>query len=391
MQSEYDLVIVGAGIVGSALAYDLSSSVDGKRIALIDRSISSLNGSTGYAPGFVGQYNESEVLTQLAIESVKEYTKISGGFDVVGGLEVATSREGVDRLRARWESATKAGLAAELLGSDQAMNMAPELVKDDNQLALYFPGDGAANANRITAFYREGARERGVQLIEADVTDIRQANGRVNGVTTTAGSIKAASVVVATGIWAPQLCKFDFPIPVVPVAHPYMYGKPHEPKIRKAPWVRWPEHHVYARDHGTYYGLGSYEHQPIPEEAKETAKGQWPAQFDETLKQALQLVPEQTNLVPNEKFNGIFSMTPDNLPLVGSVPSVNGLYIAAAVWVTHAAGTAKFLKQLLTGQQVDEGTRKALDPTRFRGRDGESLQQEALDGYNNIYKTQQNV
>ncbi|KAL4889527.1 FAD dependent oxidoreductase [Aspergillus ambiguus] len=390
MESQYDVVIIGAGIVGSAIAYHLASTAGEKKIALIDRSISTLRGSTEIAPGFVGQYNESGVLTNLAVESVKEYTRIPGGFEVVGGLEVATAREGVDRLRSRWESATKAGLAAELLCSDQAVSLAPELIKDDVQLALYFPGDGAADARRITSFYQGEARATGVQLIEADVIEVQQANGRVNGVITTAGSVQANTVVVATGIWAPQLCKLDFPIPVVPVAHPYMYGAPHEPKLRRAPWVRWPEHVVYARDHGTHYGLGSYDHRPIPEEAKLSAVGNWIPEFDETLNEALRLIPEQTSLAPQQKFNGIFSMTPDNMPLAGSVPSVDGLFVAAAVWVTHAAGVARFITQMLNGKPVDHSIKTVLDPARFRGQDASALTQKSLDGYNHIYKTQEN-
>ncbi|KAF7596720.1 hypothetical protein BBP40_000148 [Aspergillus hancockii] len=389
-QTTPDIAIIGAGIVGSALAYFLShSNKNDKKVVLIDRSFSELKGSTGHAPGFVGQFNESEVLTRLAIETVKEYTKIPGGFDVVGGLEIATSCEGVDRLRSRCEMAKKAGLAAELISSEQAVHLAPDLVKDDNQIALHFPGDGSANAIRITTFYQEQAKAKGVNLIEANVTEIHQSNGRVDGIMTTSGLVQAKTVIVATGVWATDLCKFDIPIPIVPVAHPYMYGENHTPRTRKAPWVRWPQHHVYARDHGNFFGLGSYDHEPVFHEPRETAIGDWIQQFDETLSQALQFVPEETKIVPRERFNGIFSMTPDNMPLVGSIPSTEGLYMAAAVWVTHAAGTAKFLTQMLEEQPIDDAIRRALDPSRFQGRDMATLKQESLNGYNHIYKTEE--
>lgn len=207
---------------------------------------------------------------------------------------------------------------------------------------------------------------------------------------TSSGFVDAKAVVVATGIWTSTLCDFDIPIPIIPVAHPYMYGESHEPNSHKTPWVRWPEHYVYARDHGTFYGLGSYNHQPISQNPKETARGDWFEQFDSTLNHALQLIPEKTALVPAKKFNGIFSMKPDNMPLVGRVPSVAGLYMAAAVWVTHAAGSAKFMTRLLSGENVDENLRKALDPARFRGQDPAQLRQRSLDGYKTIYKTQEN-
>ena len=98
-ESTESVIIVGAGIVGSALAYFLSKSPTHRDITIVDRSFSSLLGSTGIAPGFVGQFNESEVLTRLAIDTVSEYTKIPGGFDRVGGLEIAFQSSGIDRLK----------------------------------------------------------------------------------------------------------------------------------------------------------------------------------------------------------------------------------------------------------------------------------------------------
>ncbi|KAL2829184.1 FAD dependent oxidoreductase [Aspergillus cavernicola] len=381
------IVIIGGGIVGSALAYFLSTSEDGKKVTAIDRSFSRLNGSTGYAPGFVGQFNESEVLTRLAIDSVEEYSKVPEGFDHVGGLEIATSNAGVENLKMRLASAKERGLEAEMISSQQAMQMAPDLVKDDNILALHFPGDGTANPSTITAFFQSEARARGVHFLEGDVTGIRRVDDRVNGVMTSAGFVQAETVVLATGIWAKNLCDFDLPVPVIPVAHPYMYGEHHKPKTYKSPFVRFPEHHVYARDHGQFFGLGSYDHKPLAENPEDTALGNWKEDFDATLDRALQLIPANTNLVPREKFNGIFSVTPDNMPLVGEIPNVKGLYMAAAVWVTHAAGCAKFLTRMLKGERVDVTMQKALDPTRFQGRDMKSLERVSLHCYNSIYST----
>ncbi len=389
-QQTSDIVIIGAGIFGSALASFLSSSSDRRKITVVERSISQLTGSTGYAPGFVGQFNESEVLTRLAIASVREYSKVPGGFDHVGGLEVTTSNGGVENLKWRHETAKARGLKAELISSKRAAEIAPDLVKEDYVSALHFPADGTANPAVISAFYQSEAQDRGVQFLEADVTEIRQESDTVTGVMTSKGFIQAPRVVLATGIWAKSLCDFDIPIPVLPVAHPYMYGEMHEPKTYKSPFVRYPEHHVYVRDHGAYFGLGSYDHRPLAAKPGSTAIGTWVGEFDTALDRAVKLVPEKTNLRVREKFNGIFSMTPDNMPLVGEVPEVKGLYMAAGVWVTHAAGSAKFLTSLLKGEEVDVALQKALDPTRFRGRDMESLERESLNCYNSIYTTYEN-
>ncbi|OJI99318.1 hypothetical protein ASPVEDRAFT_38744 [Aspergillus versicolor CBS 583.65] len=389
-QKSSDIVIIGAGIFGSALAYFLSSSSDEKKITVAERSISRLTGSTGYAPGFVGQFNESEVLTRLAVDSVREYSKVPGGFDHVGGLEVATSSAAVENLKWRQETARARGLQAELISIQRAAEIAPDLVKEEYVSALHFPADGTANPATVTAFFQSEAQNTGVQFLEADVSEIRRDGDKVTGVMTSKGFIHAPRVVLATGIWAKSLCDFDIPIPVIPVAHPYMYGEVREPKVYTSPFVRYPEHHVYVRDHGTYFGLGSYDHKPLAAKPGGTAIGNWVDEFDTALDRAVKLVPEKTNLRVREKFNGIFSMTPDNMPLIGEVPDVKGLYLAAGVWVTHAGGSAKFLTSLLKGEEVDVALKKALDPTRFRGRDMESLERESLNCYNSIYSTYEN-
>ncbi|GKT47165.1 dimethylglycine oxidase [Colletotrichum spaethianum] len=390
------IIIVGAGIVGSALAHFLSASPTPRNITIIDRSFGPLLGSTGHAPGFVGQFNESKVLTKLAVETVAEYIKIPGGFDAVGGLEIAFQPAGVERLKSRCTSAAQMGLSAEMLSIERAHVLAPELVKESSSgMAVLFPTDGTANACKITSFYHEEAKKSGVQLLQRDVNKLLIQDGRVTGVEVLDGDsveqLDADKVVITTGIWAQDLCcDLDFPVPVIPVGHPYMYGQPRNSLPRKLPFVRWPEHHVYARDHGDKYGIGSYDHEPLGcKPTNGTAIGRWVKDFKQTLKSATGLLPPATgeDFDQGASFNGIFSMTPDNMPLAGSVQSTPGLHLAVAIWVTHAAGTAKFLTKLIDGEGVDQETRYALNPERFRGQDFAALEEKSLLGYNSIYKT----
>jgi glycine/D-amino acid oxidase-like deaminating enzyme len=386
-------IIIGAGIVGSALAYFLSqnpqSPID-RQIILLDKSFAPLQGSTAHAPGFVGRYNESTVLTSLAVDSVEEYLRIPGGFDQVGGLEVAGSDEGVARLRARCENARKAGLEARLLGRDEIREVAGDLVRLEGvSLGLLFPRDGVAEAGRITRYYQEEARDRGVVFVEAALKGLKREGRHVAGVETSIGVLEAETVVIATGIWAESLLRGLETIPIFPVAHPYMYGEERPKKAGKTPWVRWPEHHFYARDHGNRVGCGSYDHVPVLAELGDTAIGNWLGEFEVALEKGCRLFPVSEEIVAKEKFNGIFAMTPDNLPLAGRIHTLDGgLFIAAAVWVTQAAGVARFIAKQLFGQDVDTRAAKALDPNRFQGRATKRLREEALNGYNDIYKTQ---
>ncbi|KAL4729700.1 hypothetical protein ACLX1H_004123 [Fusarium chlamydosporum] len=362
---------------------------------MIDRSFTSLLGSSGIAPGFIGQFNESEVLTKLAIESVSEYVKIPEGFQRVGGLEIAFQDEGIERLKSRCKDAEKLGLPSKMMSIEEAHRLAPDLVNESGPgSALFFSSDGTANAVRITSWYQEEAKKNGVSLVEADVQKLIISEGRTTGAEViengTTKQFDADKIILTTGIWAQGLTSgLDFPVPVIPVGHPYMHGQTREPLPRKLPFVRWPEHHVYARDHGINFGIGSYDHQPIGHKPGESATGEWVDWFKQPLKFATGLLPPAAaeQFKDGRRFNGVFSMTPDNMPLAGKVESVKGLYTAVAVWVTHASGTAKFLVDVIDGKDVDSTTVRALNPERFKGQDFAELEERSLNGYNSIYKT----
>lgn len=117
---KYTTIIVGAGIVGSALAAFLSEDKSAGRTLLIDRSFEEVVGSTGYAPGFLGEFNESDVLTRLAVNSLKEYGRFSEVFERVGGLELARSEQGKRQLNERCQKANASGVEARILTEEES-------------------------------------------------------------------------------------------------------------------------------------------------------------------------------------------------------------------------------------------------------------------------------
>ncbi|PGH09692.1 hypothetical protein AJ80_07643 [Polytolypa hystricis UAMH7299] len=425
------IFIIGGGVVGSALAFYLTASNndnDAPRVVVLDKSITTLRGSTGCAPGFVGQLNANPVLTRLAKDSVQEYLTIPDAFNNVGGLEVVTTSAGAAQLKERRELAHAAGLPAELLDAQQAAGLAPEFVKEDTiAAALHFPADGTANPGVITGYFREKAREKGAVFLEANITGLETTsteNGSAVNIATSQGLLRVQScpVILATGVWTQALLKdvvtgkviTDSPTPILPVAHPYTFTTQRPVRTGKPyPFLRWPETHVYARDHGDHDGLGSYDHAPIVvDNPADSAVGKWPASFATVLAVAATSCLKNgdkflttdgcEDLDPTAQkrpFNGIFAVTPDNLPFAGKVKGVGNLWLCAAVWVTSAASTAKLLaRQLLLQDQtatgaidISEDDRKvleALDPNRFRGTDAGELRRSALARYNDIYNSQ---
>lgn len=127
-----------------------------------------------------------------------------------------------------------------------------------------------------------------------------------------------------------------------------------------------------------------------------TAIGAWPSTFESVLSEAAahlkngqQFLVQGSSGDSDEKkpFNGIFSVTPDNLPLAGKVPGLSNLWLCAAIWVTTAAGTAKLISRQVLGKgsSHDEVLMKALCPSRFEGVEAGVLEKQALAKYNDIY------
>lgn len=401
----YTTIIVGAGIVGSALAAFLSEDKDAGRTLLIDRTFEEVVGSTGYAPGFLGQFNESDVLTKLAVSSLKEYERFPEVFKRVGGLELACSEEGKRQLNERCQKANASGLEARILKGKEAASVIPTFVSNGSyDAALHFPTDGVADPHALCLAYRAVARQNGVEALETTVDRFEIADGTTRGVRTADGqTLRAKQVIVATGIWTQLLAKSatSLPVPIVPVAHPYVYTAERARGIQ-TPFCRWPEDHVYARFHGHRFGLGSYDHAPVHvEHPAATATEPWPSStFGGVIAKAARTKvasdAELTHLASLDSdnhpddlklINGVFSVTPDNLPLLGPVHGIEGLWLAAAIWVTHAAGSARLLLQMLRGEPYDADMARTLDPARFRDGDVQALHETALRQYNDIYRS----
>ncbi|KAH1414232.1 hypothetical protein KXX32_001820, partial [Aspergillus fumigatus] len=171
-----------------------------------------------------------------------------------------------------------------------------------------------------------------------------------------------------------------------------------------SPFVRWLDHHVYARDHGDLDGMGCYNHAPVLLNPDQSAIGAWLSDFEQVLADASSVPKngaefqvsrhseasvEQPEVAEKGPFNGIFAVTPDNLPLVGRVPDVDNLWLCAAIWVTTAAGAAKLLVRKILGDDAaahgDTMLLDALSPKRFWGLEPDLLIRRALRQYNDIY------
>lgn len=151
------VVIVRAGIVGVSLARTLA--VRGVRVTVLERDGGEPRGSTAFAPGFVGVYNDAPVPMDLAIASVDAYRDLPA-FALSGGVELATSHVGAETLAERVTAAKRAGLRATL---DGARNL-PSFVDDRAVVAVARYEDDGVTAPRLLRAQVRAAAESSSDL-----------------------------------------------------------------------------------------------------------------------------------------------------------------------------------------------------------------------------------
>ncbi|SEF66904.1 Glycine cleavage system T protein (aminomethyltransferase) [Nonomuraea solani] len=354
------LVIVGAGIVGCALADELTER-GWTDVTVVDQGpLFAAGGSSSHAPGLVFQTNPSKTMTEFAAYTAAKYSRL-GVFRQVGGLEVATTPERWTDLHRKLGWAESWGVEARLVDAAECAALWPLLDRDRVLGGLYVPSDGLAAAVDCGEAQAARAVSRGARFLPGHtVVGIEQRGGRVTGVAAvTAGeyrTLPADVVVCAAGFWGPSIgAMAGLTVPLLPLAHQYAKTGP-LPARFEGPILRHQDRDLYFRQHGDRLGIGSYAHRPMPVTQAEigpkattmpSVQAFTEEDFDPAWRDAVELLPALAESKYEDGINGIFSFTPDGFPLIGEAPHLDGFWLAEAVWVTHSAGVARALAEVL--------------------------------------------
>ncbi|BBH68812.1 sarcosine dehydrogenase [Actinoplanes sp. OR16] len=348
------VVIIGAGVVGSALADELTER-GWTDVTVVDRGpLFTTGGSSSHAPGLVFQTNPSKTMTELAAYTVAKLTGL-GVFRQVGGLEVATTEARLHDLRRKRGWATSWGVASELIDPVACAALHPLLDPGRILGGFHVPADGLADPVGAVTVQASRAIARGARFIGSClVTGIGRAGGRVTGVETDQGFLPADVVVCAAGFWGPEIGRMaGLTIPLLPLAHQYARTGPVASLSDEVPILRHQDQDLYYRAHGDRLGIGYYGHRPL----LVGDLGEPPAMpsvlpfteddFAPAWRESVTLLPELATSKVEEGMNGIFSFTTDGFPLLGEHRDLAGFWVAEAVWVTHSAGAARAVAQWL--------------------------------------------
>ncbi|MFF7070280.1 GcvT family protein [Streptomyces pseudovenezuelae] len=381
------VVIIGAGVVGAALADEISAR-GWTEVTVVDQGpLPATGGSSSHAPGLVFQANPSKTMTELARYTVEKFCSLDVDgqpcFLQVGGLEVATTPERVTELHRRHGWLTAWGVDSRILTADECVEKHPLVNRERVLAGLHIPTDGLAKAVLAVEAQIRRATGRGVTfLARHEVLDVLRADGEVTGVRTDQGDLAADIVVCCAGIWGPKIARMvGMNLPLTPLGHqlawtgpvPALAGQTEE-AVR--PILRHQDADLYYRDRHDTLGIGYYGHRPMPITADEILSVDEADAMPSVLKfteddfadawtETQSLLPATKDAKVEEGINGLFSFTTDGLPLLGESPDVKGFWVAEAVWVTHSAGVGRAVAEWLVDGHCSSFDLHECDVNRF--------------------------
>jgi glycine/D-amino acid oxidase-like deaminating enzyme len=205
-----DVVVIGGGIVGCAVAYQLARR--GVRVVLAERSEIAWEQS-GRNWGFVRQQGRDPAEVPLMMEANRLWQGLEAelGADVEwiqgGNLALAATPERLALMEGWLDTARQFGLDTRVLSSGDLARLVPGLA--GRWLGgLYTPSDGHAEPRKATWALAHAARRHGALLYERlGVERVETEGGRVSVVLTEAGPVRARTVVCAAGAWSARLLR----------------------------------------------------------------------------------------------------------------------------------------------------------------------------------------
>jgi glycine cleavage system aminomethyltransferase T/glycine/D-amino acid oxidase-like deaminating enzyme len=351
-------VIIGGGVGGASVAYHLTR-LGWSDIVLVDRS-ELTSGSTFHSAGLVGQLRSSPTLTRMMVDSVATYrglaaeTGVDPGWREVGSLRLASSPERMEELRRQAGWAKAFGLPMELIGANEARGLFPLMTSHGVLGAAWLPTDGWLDPSGLTLGLAAGARAGGATILpRTRVTGVTVTRGRVHGVETERGAIRAEVVVNAAGMFGAEIGRMaGITVPIIPMAHQYLVTEPIEGVTPELPQLRDPDNLVYFRAEVGGLVMGGYERNPAPWSLDgippdfngKLLAPDW-ARFEEISAGAVRRVPAMADAGVKRLINGPEGFTPDNEFILGE-SSVRGFFVAAGFSAHGIAGAGGLGRQV---------------------------------------------
>ncbi|MRX49378.1 FAD-dependent oxidoreductase [Paracoccus sp. S-4012] len=351
-------LIVGGGAIGLSLAYHLTRRGTGP-VALLERN-QLTSGTSWHAAGIVGPLRATATATRLAMYAgelfprLEEESGFPTGYRRTGGYWLAREVARMDELHRIASLGRHLGLNAAVVGPDGIG--VPGLALDGIIGALRVAEDASVNPVDLCMAYARRARAQGAEIREnAPVRRLLVESGRVKGVEMADGTeLLADRTALCAGVWSKRLAdEADVPLPLQAVEHMYVVTEAMPGLPTPYPVLRDLDQGIYVKGDTGKLVIGGFEphakcwnaHGPEGDRPFLELSEDWD-QFAPFMEAALALIPALNDAGIQHFMNGPESFTVDSRPLVGRVPQVDGLFVAAgmnSVGVMSSAGIGRVL------------------------------------------------
>src|SRR4029078_13010243 len=259
-------VIMGGGVGGTSIAYHLAER-GWPDVVLLDRA-ELTSGATFHSAGLVGQLRGTVTLTKMMMygselyRRLRDETGVDPSWHEVGSIRLASSAERMEELERQAGWAKTFGLPMDIIDAQEAQDRFPLMSTDGVLGGVWLPTDGWLDPSGLAQALAAGARQHGASNRPPHrVVAIATERGRVSGVTVEHRGerldIATDIVVDAGGMFAPEIARLvGVTVPLVPMAHQYLFTEALEGVHPGMPQLRAPDHLVYLREGGGGLCLG---------------------------------------------------------------------------------------------------------------------------------------
>jgi glycine oxidase len=328
MRNQYEIIIVGGGVIGLTIARALA--LRGVRdVCLVERGNLGTEASWAAAGMLLPQVEADapDEFFNLACQSrdlypsfaaaLREETAIDVELDTTGTLYLALTEHDHEEIEKRYEWQTHAGLSVERLSGAEARELEP-CISEATLGALRFPKDIQVENRRLLSALANSVTKLGVEIVtQTSVSELLLEGNRVTGVQTSRGAINCPTVVIAAGTWSSFI---KAPVPMIEPVRGQMICLEAKPQLTRHV-IYSPRGYIVPRQDGRLLAGSTSEHAGFAKCV--TAGG-----IAGILRNALEISAGISDLPIIDTWAGLRPRAADGLPVIGPCGEIDGLFYA---------------------------------------------------------------
>jgi len=364
-----DVVVVGGGVVGLSVAYNLAKRGAGK-IAVIEQRYAGSGASTRNACGITTQFGAKENIT-LAKEGKEIFEELSKEleFNILylrgGSLLVSSNEKEAKILRSNTRTQNTLGIPSRLLSPSEVEELFPYISGAGIVNASYNPTDGKVHHDAVVWAYKRAAERLGVEVnTYTEVKAIGVEGGEVRSVHTNKGEIKTGIIVNAAGVLAGGVARMaGVELPIKPHRVEAMVSE--ALKYFLDPRILSISEHLFLTQSLRGELVGGITVTKTPSSITSQSSLTFLEAF---AREIVKLVPQLRFVNLMRQWVGYFDTTPDGSPILGPVEEVEG-FIQANGFNGYGFTMAPVVGRLIAEWITAKRTSIPIDPfylNRFR-------------------------